>query len=140
MSAAMGFCFFKRLKNEFAIALVNEPSVFELRNFTVIYVELYIRLHALRVLKWDTFFFLFASYFVLWTMYHFQTVCALKIKGRRPSVPRRVKCQYVVNMSIKCMLKNAIKGMANSHPSPLSKPLPSLKAPPLIKHSMGLFK
>ena len=27
-----------------------------------------------------------------------------KIKGPRPSVPRRVKCQYVVNMSITCTL------------------------------------
>ena len=33
----------------------------------------------------------------------------LQIKGRRPSVPRRVKCQYVVNMSITCKLKNTIK-------------------------------
>ena len=28
-----------------------------------------------------------------------------RIKRCRPSVPRRVKCQYVVNMSITCMLK-----------------------------------
>ena len=33
-----------------------------------------------------------------------------EIKGRRPSVPRRVKCQYVVNMSITCMLKMPSKG------------------------------
>ena len=31
-SAAMGFCF-KRLKNEFETAVVNEPSVFERLNF-----------------------------------------------------------------------------------------------------------
>ena len=47
-----------------------------------------------------------------------------QIKGGRPSVPRHVKCQSVVNMSITCMLKNAIKGIANSLPSPSSKPLP----------------
>ena len=47
-----------------------------------------------------------------------------KIKGRRHSVPRHVKCQYVVNISITCMLKNAIEVMANSLPYPFSKPLP----------------
>ena len=46
------------------------------------------------------------------------------MKGRKPRVPRRVKCQYVVNMSITCMLKNAIKGMANSSPPPSQSPSP----------------
>ena len=57
----------------------------------------------------------------------------IRIKGNMPSVPRRVKCQYVVNMSITYMLKMPSKGW--QIPSP-----PPLKAPPLIKHSMGLFK
>ena len=47
-----------------------------------------------------------------------------RIKGRRPSVPRRVKCQYVMNMSITCMLKNAIRGNGKFPPLPLSNPLP----------------
>ena len=57
-----------------------------------------------------------------------------EIKGGRPIVPRRVKCQYVVNMSITCMLKKCHQrdGKFPSHPP--------LKAPLLIKHSMGLFK
>ena len=57
-----------------------------------------------------------------------------RIKGRRPSVPRCVKCQYVVNMSITCMLKKCHQRRWQI-PSP-----PPLKAPPLIKRSMGLFK
>ena len=61
------------------------------------------------------------------------TVKGKRIKGRMPSVPRRVKCQYMVNMSITCMLKMASKGW--QIPSP-----PPLKAPTLIKHSMGLYK
>ena len=59
------------------------------------------------------------------------------IKGRRPSVPRCVKCQYVVNMSITCMLKKAIR---EDDKFPPTTPPQILKAPPLIKHSMGLFK
>ena len=35
----------------------------------------------------------------------FTLVNVKKIIGRRPSVPRHVKCQYVVNMSITCILK-----------------------------------
>ena len=59
---------------------------------------------------------------------------SVRIKGSRPSVPRRVKCQYVVNMSITCILKKCHQ-RDDKFP-----PLPPLKAPPLIKHSMGLFK
>ena len=44
-----------------------------------------------------------------------------EIKGRRPSVPRRVKCQYMVNMSIACMLKMPLKGWQIPSPPPLSK-------------------
>ena len=51
------------------------------------------------------------------------------IKGCRPSVPRRVKCQYVMNMSITCMLKKPSEKMTNSHPT---SPLPP---PPPIKSS-----
>ena len=47
-----------------------------------------------------------------------------EIKGRRPSVPRRVKCQYVVNMSITCMLKKCHQRDGEFPPLPLSKPLP----------------
>ena len=57
-----------------------------------------------------------------------------KINGCRPRVPRHVKCQYVVNISITCMLK---KYHERDGKFP---PLSPLKAPPLIKHSMGLFK
>ena len=57
-----------------------------------------------------------------------------QIKGRRPSVPWRVKCQYVVNMSITCMLKKCHQRDGKF------PPLPPLKAPPLIKYSMGFLK
>ena len=64
----------------------------------------------------------------------------VSIKGRRPSVPRRVKCQYVVNMSITCRLKKAIREDDKFPPPPPQLPPQVLKAPPLIKRSMGLFK
>ena len=57
-----------------------------------------------------------------------------KRKGCRPSVPRCVKCQYVVTMSITCMLKKC-----HQRRWQIPSPPPPLKAPPLIKCSMGHF-
>ena len=34
--------------------------------------------------------------------------CKIEIKGNRPSVPGRLKCQYVVNMSKTYMLTRAV--------------------------------
>ena len=69
-----------------------------------------------------------------------KTILQGTVKGKR--IKSRVKCQYVINMSITCMLKKPSEKMTNFHPTPPPPPLPpqTLKAPPLIKRCMGLFK
>ena len=46
-----------------------------------------------------------------------------EIKGRSPSVPQRVKCQYVVNMYITCML-NKCHQRDDEFPPPNQSPSP----------------
>ena len=99
-SAAMGL-FQGTRKRVFEAAVVDEPSVFEPLKFYYICEQ---QLHYYKTTS--------------------NMPMEFRIKGRRPSVPRPVKCQYVVNMSITCMLKNAIRGDGKFPPLPLSKPLP----------------
>ena len=61
------------------------------------------------------------------------------IKGHRPRVPRRLKCQYVKNMSITYMLKKPSEKMANSS-TPLRPPLPWPNAAQALVNYLVNFK